>query len=52
MENTTLQLIQLSQPPSLTLALKKHQDIALTHGTLHIADDATVCVIQKFDADL
>ena len=42
----------LAQAAGLTLPLEQAQDVALTHGSLHVADDRTRRVVDELDADL
>ena len=42
----------LAQAAGLTLPLEQAQDVALAHGSLHVADDGTRRVVDELDADL
>ena len=42
----------LTQAASLALGLEEHEDIALAHGSLHVADDGAVGLVHELNADL
>ena len=47
-----MHLLALSQASRLTLRLEQRQDVALTHGALHVADDRSVGVVEELHAHL
>ena len=47
-----LSAAKLPETACLTLPLEQGQDVALLHGTLDIADDAALLVVDKLNTDL
>jgi len=47
-----LSAADLPEAACLTLPLEQGENVALLHGTLDIADDAALLVIDEFDTDL
>ena len=49
--NTALHVwfpLSLSEPPGLSLRLEQREDVALPHGTLHVADEGRASLMYAF----
>ena len=47
-----LRLATLAQTARLALGLEQHEDVALAHGALHVADDRAVDLVHELNANL